>query len=54
MTDLTTKEKALVRLALGKMEREMLKDADKAKNNRHVTILSSLAEDFAALKELFK
>jgi hypothetical protein len=53
MTDLTQKEKALIRVALGNMEREMLKRADKARNNDRATILTS-AYDFAALKERFK
>jgi hypothetical protein len=54
MTELNPKEKALVRIALGNMEREMLKRADKARNNDRATILTGSAYDFAALKELFK
>jgi hypothetical protein len=54
MTELTPKETALVRMALGKMERSMLARADKAKNNHRATILSLVAEDFAALKSKFK
>jgi len=54
MTELNPKEKSLIRLALGNMEREMLKRADKARNNDRATILTGSAYDFAALKERFK
>jgi hypothetical protein len=50
---LTPKEKALVRMALGKMERSVLKRADKAKNSARAEILTLVAEDFAALSERF-
>jgi hypothetical protein len=49
---LTTKEKALVRMALGSMERRTLRQADKAKDNAR-EILTLVAQDFAALSERF-
>jgi hypothetical protein len=51
---LTPKEKALVRMALGSMERRTLRQADKAKNNARAEMLTLVAEDFAALSERFK
>jgi len=54
MTDLTPKEKALVRLALGKMERSILKRSEKAKSKHKATILTLVAEDFKQLKSRFK
>jgi hypothetical protein len=50
---LTPKENALVRMALGKMERSVLKRADKAKNNARAELLTLVAQDFAALSERF-
>jgi len=49
---LTPKEKALVRMALGSMERRTLRQADKAKDNAR-EILTLVAQDFAALSERF-
>jgi hypothetical protein len=51
---LTPKEKALVRMALGSMERRTLRQADKAKNSARAEILTLVAQDFAALSERFK
>jgi hypothetical protein len=54
MTDLTPKETALVRLALGSMERSVMKRAEKAKSKHKATILTLVAEDFKQLKDRFK
>jgi hypothetical protein len=51
---LTTKETALVRMALGKMERDIVKRAEKAKSKHKATILTLVAEDFKQLKDKFK
>jgi hypothetical protein len=51
---LTLKETALVRLALGNMERSILKRSEKVKSKHKAAILALVAEDVKQLKDRFK